>query len=66
MRDLDQYRCLSTEGLLEAAREHGIDPDMAVVLAERLERVYDDERFDFFDGHDSMGGRYTFNHRSRA
>ena len=57
MANRDTYRSLSTEKLLERAREEGIDPEMAVVLAERLECG---------DCGDcgSMGGRYFFNQRS--
>lgn len=62
MFDLDYCRCLSTEGLLEAARECGIDPGMAVALAERLEYVSNG----YYSSYPAMGGRYTFNHRSKA
>lgn len=53
--DRDYYRCIDTDSLLELARERGIDPDMAVVFAERLQGVAPGE---------TTGGRYTFNHRS--
>lgn len=62
----DTYRAMSTEALLGAARENGIDPDMAVVMAERIEVMFEDEVLFCLNGHASMGGRYTFNHRSMA
>lgn len=59
MRDLDQYRSMDTHALLLEAREVGINPDMAVAIAERLERT---DRW--LNGNGSTGGRYTFNQRS--
>ena len=60
MADRDTYRVLSTPALLKTARE-GIDAELAVVLAERLECT---NSRDWSSMHGSMGGRYTFNHRS--
>lgn len=63
MRDRDDYRSLSDAALLLTAREQGIDPEMAIVLAERLEehdRMI--HRFGSLPTH--TGGRYAFNHRS--
>lgn len=65
MRDKDYYRCLGTEALLMAAREDGIDPEMAVVLAERLE-VLDNQAWRYGIEHKSMGGRYMFKERTDA
>lgn len=61
--DRDDYRDMSTDALLAVARERGIDPEMAVVLAERLE-IVDNECWRYTITHKAMGGRYTFNHRS--
>ena len=59
MRDIDDYRSMGTSALLTTAREEGINPNMAVAMAERLERT------DLWlNGNGSMGGRYTFNQRS--
>ena len=63
MRDRDTYRSMSTEALLEEARDVGIDPEMAVVLAERLDVLYN-QAWHYHTTHESMGGRYTFNNRS--
>jgi len=56
MPDLDYYRCLTDSALLATAREEGINADIAVVMAERLEGVAIGE---------TTGGRYTFKHRSK-
>ena len=53
-RDRDDYRAMSTTELLAAARDFGIDSEMAITLAEKLhDRV-----------HWSLAGRgaYHFNH----
>lgn len=63
--DRDYYRCLDTEALLQTARDGGIDEDIAVVLAERLE-VLDNRAWHYEITHGSMGGRYTFKQRSIA
>jgi hypothetical protein len=62
MRDLDYYRCMGAEALLEHARECGINPDMAVAIAERLDHVTNGR----YGNYPSMGGRYTFTTRSEA
>lgn len=59
--DLDYYRSLHSCQLLRLAREEGINPDMAVALAERLEDAYDDAGHLWGGTH---GGRYMYNHRS--
>lgn len=59
MRDVDRYRSMETRELLTIAREEGIDPNMAVALAERLERTDA-----WLNGNGATGGRYTFNQRS--
>ena len=63
MRDRDTYRSMDTEDLLLEARETGIDPEMAVVIAERLDVLYN-QAWHYHTAHESMGGRYTFNNRS--
>lgn len=59
MRDVDRYRSMSTQELLTIASEEGIDPDMSIAMAERLERT---DRW--LNGNGSSGGHYTFNQRS--
>ncbi len=59
----DRYRDMDTDALLAHAREQGIDPDMAVVLSERLE-ITDNECWRYTITHRAMGGRYTFKQRS--
>ena len=61
--DSDRYRDMDTDALLAAAREEGINPAMAVAMAERLE-IVDNECWRYTITHKAMGGRYTFNHRS--
>lgn len=61
MRDLDRYRSMTPHELLTEAREQGIDPDMAVAMAEKLERRSSYGHGTSAHGH---GGRYQFNHRS--
>ena len=61
--DIDRYRDMDTDALLAAAREEGINPAMAVAMAERLE-IVDNECWRYTITHKAMGGRYTFNHRS--
>lgn len=65
MRDADRYRSMSTNELLTIAREEGIDPEMAIVMAERLD-ILENARWRFRMSHESMGGRYTFKQRSEA
>ena len=65
MRDADRYRSMGTSELLTIAREEGVDPDMAVVMAERLD-ILENARWQFRMSHESMGGRYTFKQRSEA
>lgn len=49
----EYYRALSTEGLVLLAREDGINPEMAVAMAERLaQRTH---------GHSAKRG-FEFNH----
>ena len=60
--DRDTYRSMSTDGLLAAAR-NGVTPEMAIVLAERLEMTHN-RVWNYKMDHPSMGGRYTFNSRS--
>ena len=64
-RDTDRYRSMGTHEMLLVAREEGIDPDMAVAMAERLD-ILENARWRLKMSHDSMGGRYTFNHRSET
>ena len=67
MADRDTYRCMSTGALLQVAREDGIDAELAVALAERLEHLDDWVEYPPDAGHaPSRGGRYNFNHRSEA
>ena len=65
MRDADRYRSMGTSELLTIAREEGIDPDMAVAMAERLD-ILGNARWRLRMSHESMGGRYTFKQRSEA
>lgn len=53
--DRDYYRCLSNVGLLRAAREEGVNAEMAVVLAERL-AVAEHQQHTI--------GQYHFNHNT--
>lgn len=46
--DRDYYRDMSVAQLVDAAREHGINPEMAIAMAERLS---DDERRTGYFGH---------------
>lgn len=63
VRDREYWRSCYPSELLIHARENGIDPEMAIVLAEQLESLLEthdwDESVSAFSG-----GRYTFNHRS--
>lgn len=62
MRDTDTYRSMSVPDMLIIAREEGVDADMAVAMAERLELQWERR-----SAHPvSMGGRYKFIHRSEA
>ena len=65
MADRDTYRCMSTGALLQAARGDGIDAELAIVLAERLEHHYH-KSWMLHGSSESMGGRYNFNNRSIA
>ncbi len=65
MRDADRYRSMGTSELLTIAREEGIDDEMAVAMAERLD-ILESARWRFRMSHESMGGRYTFKQRSEA
>lgn len=64
MDNTDHYRSLSTRALLMLAREQGINPGMAVALAERLENYheYDEDP----TSNKAMGGRYAFKQRSEV
>lgn len=63
--DLDYYRSLPAEGILRLARDNGIDADMAVALAETLDRALDQGMVIY--GHRvAFGGVYRFNQRSDA
>jgi len=53
---------MDTRELLTVASEEGIDPDMAVAMAERLEQT----NVWLNSGTNTVGGRYIFNHRSMA
>jgi hypothetical protein len=64
-RDADRYRSMGTGELLMIAREEGIDADMAIVLAERLD-ILENVRWRLKTSHESMGGRYKFIHRSET
>lgn len=66
MRDRDTYRSMYVETLLQEARETGIDPEMAVVLAEKLEEFHNVAYQYEPTGAASMGGRYFFKERSEA
>lgn len=61
MRNRDDYRSMYDVDILDLARSDGIDPEMAVVLAERLELTTTSWGP---ASSESMGGRYTFNNRS--
>lgn len=37
--DRDYYRCLLTDDLVDAARREGLNPEMAIAIAERLAKV---------------------------
>lgn len=63
--DRDYYRCLSTEALLDMARSEGINTEMAIVMAERLD-VLSNEAWNYGVRAESMGGRYTFNRSENA
>jgi len=63
--DLDRYRSMSLTELLCVAREEGVDADMAVTMAERLDML-ENERWRLKTSHESMGGRYKFIHRSET
>lgn len=55
-RDRDDYRAMSDDAILTLAREEGIDPEMAVVLAEKLDARH----------WKLPARRYAFNHGSVA
>lgn len=61
MRNRDDYRSMHDGTLLLHAREDGIDPEMAIVLAERLEAAIG---YRYASMNHPCGGRYTFNNRS--
>lgn len=52
-RDRDDYRSMSDKRITDIAREEGIDPEMAIVLAEKLANVYWEDQT----------GRFRFNHK---
>ena len=64
-RDADRYRSMSTHEMLTIAREEGIDAELAIVLAERLD-IFENVRWRLKTSHESMGGRYKFIDRSAA
>lgn len=57
--DRDYYRCLTTAELLALARDEGINPEMAVAMAERLS-----EKGAGYYGatHAKRGFEFNFNH----
>lgn len=61
-KDRDDYRVMYTHLLLQEAREQGINPEMAVAMAERL---HDLVRGDA-NSAEGYGGMYKFNTRSEA
>ena len=55
-RDRDDYRSMSSVGILKTAREEGIDPEMAIVLAEKLAAQT-------WAHHEYGAGCFRFNHK---
>jgi hypothetical protein len=46
-RDRDDYRSMSPKALTDLARDEGINPEMAIAMAEKLRRIispYEDVR----------------------
>lgn len=56
-RDRDDYRAMSDTAIIVVAREEGIDPEMAIALAEKLAK----RTFTCGPGHHY--GRFRFNHK---
>ena len=54
MQDRDYYRALDSHRLLTLAREEGINPEMAIALADRVANL------DYGVSH--MTGSFHFNH----
>ena len=52
-RDRNDYRAMCDTAIITVAREEGIDPEMAIALAEKLAEIY-------FEG---QRGRFRFNHK---
>lgn len=57
--DRDYYRCLDTLDLVRQARDEGINPEMAVAMAERLA---DSLRRYYGGDADKLGFEFNFNH----
>lgn len=66
MQDRDYYRSLTPERLLLTAREEGINPEMAIAIAEALaETLGDLEDVSDYEGVcKAPASGYTFNYRS--
>lgn len=66
MQDRDYYRSLTSERLLLLAREEGINPEMAIAIAEALAEALEDlEDVSDYEGVCKAPTHgYTFNNRS--
>lgn len=62
--DRDYYRCLEDRQLLIRACESGIDPEMAIALAERVEALLNKPSVYHSTPSIQSGGKYWFNQRS--
>lgn len=60
-QDRDYYRSLDAEILLLLAREEGINPEMAIALAEELQTAYS-AGYDPYLYEGCATGHFTFNH----
>lgn len=64
-QDRDYYRSLTVDNLLLLAREEGINPEMAIVLAEELQTA----RYEGYDEYAYEGqaaGHFQFNHAHKG
>jgi hypothetical protein len=55
MRDRCDYRTLSAPGLLALARDEGINPEMAIAIADKLDALC----------HGAVGTGFHFNHHDK-
>ena len=58
--DRSYYRALGTKALINEAREEGINPEMAIAIAERLARDFDR----WTDRWTDQTGKFHFNERT--